>query len=128
MNVDKIIIEGLVERTDYQTACRYARQTMQIYRRAVLNPAHFASTSQYRRAFIMSYLFYKHYLLNHKVPPDIATTNSKGHRPGVLKDALGKATDKCEHIIDRQLDATFPASDPPSWTLGASLVSQHNRH
>ncbi|MGH8396766.1 MAG: hypothetical protein ACRETA_00785 [Gammaproteobacteria bacterium] len=76
----------------------------------------------------MSYLFYKHYLLTHKVPPDRATANPKGHRPGALKDALDEATDKRERMIDRQLDATFPASDPPSWTLGGSLVSQHNLH
>lgn len=29
-----------------------------------------------------------------------------------------------ERLLDDELDDTFPASDPPSWTLGGSHVSR----
>jgi hypothetical protein len=28
-----------------------------------------------------------------------------------------------ERLLDEELDDTFPASDPPSWTMGGSVVS-----
>ena len=31
---------------------------------------------------------------------------------------------KRERLLDDALDDTFPASDPPSWTLGGSHVSR----
>lgn len=31
--------------------------------------------------------------------------------------------DECERLVDNELDDTFPASDPPSWTMGGSHVS-----
>ncbi|HEY9111335.1 MAG TPA: hypothetical protein VIM92_06145 [Rhodanobacteraceae bacterium] len=36
------------------------------------------------------------------------------------RDAL---KDECERLLDKELTDTFPASDPPSWTLGGSVVS-----
>lgn len=55
---------SLVEARDGQEAAtRYARQTMRAYRRAVLNPRHYASTVGFRRTFITSYLECKQYYL-----------------------------------------------------------------
>jgi hypothetical protein len=31
---------------------------------------------------------------------------------------------ECERLLDDALDDTFPASDPPPWTMGGSHVSQ----
>lgn len=31
--------------------------------------------------------------------------------------------EECERLMDEELDDTFPASDPPSWTMGGSVVS-----
>lgn len=33
------------------------------------------------------------------------------------------AAEECERLMDEELDDTFPASDPPSWTMGGSVVS-----
>ena len=30
---------------------------------------------------------------------------------------------ECERLLDKELTDTFPASDPPSWTMGGSHVS-----
>jgi len=29
-----------------------------------------------------------------------------------------ESTAECERLLDDALDGTFPASDPPSWTMG----------
>ncbi|MGH8402153.1 MAG: hypothetical protein ACRESO_01930 [Gammaproteobacteria bacterium] len=118
--MDKIIIEGIVEREDRQAARRYARQTMHIYRRAVLNSAHFASTPQYRRAFIMSYQFYKHYLQQSATHRGSAGTTDAVKPADERKDLTGPNTETRERYIDAVLDASFPASDPPSWNMGDS--------
>ena len=34
-----------------------------------------------------------------------------------------KADEERERLLDEELDDTFPASDPPSWTMGGSIVS-----
>jgi len=31
-------------------------------------------------------------------------------------------TEERERLLDEELDDTFPASDPPSWTMGGSIV------
>ena len=62
MNTDRIIVNYLEEHRGRDAALKYAKQTLQVYRNAVLDHHHFAATAHYKRAFIMSYLFYKHYL------------------------------------------------------------------
>jgi hypothetical protein len=42
---------------------------------------------------------------------------------GVPTHALETATEERERLMDEELDDTFPASDPPSWTMGGSIVS-----
>ena len=56
------------------------------------------------------------------------------HHPGSTEpEAAQKASRaaKCdasrkerERLLDDELDDTFPASDPPSWTMGGSHVSR----
>ncbi len=128
MNVDKIIIEGIIGRKDCQAARRYARQTMHIYRRAVLNSAHFASTPQYRRAFIMSYQFYKHYLQQSATHRGSAGTTDTIKPTRERQDLTGPDVEARERYIDDVLDASFPASDPPSWTMGGSRHHKHAKH
>lgn len=128
MNVDKTIIDGIVARSGRTAARHYARQTLRIYRRAVLNPAHFASTTQYRRAFIVSYLFYKHYLQTHIAPHTAAGVSSQPSESPATKDPAGQHIAECERRIDAELDGTFPASDPPSWTLGVDPGNTRFKH
>jgi len=130
MTTDEVIIAGLVRERGPNAACAYAYQTLRVYRQAVLNPQHFASTSQYRKAFIISYLFYKHYLRTHIIPPATDDARSTVQCSQVRQTAKAVAStiiDECEKMIDMELDGTFPASDPPSWTMGGSVVSKRHR-
>ena len=43
--------------------------------------------------------------------------------PGV-RVARETPAEERERLLDEELDDTFPASDPPSWTLGGSVVSR----
>lgn len=127
MSTDEYIINGLIERRGIETARRYVQQTMRVYRRAVLNPAHFASTTQYRRAFIMSYLFYKHYLRSQAEPAGRGGLPPSRRSLPASKPTRSRTREDCERLLDEELAGSFPASDPPSWTLGGSLASQR-RH
>jgi len=62
LTTDEVIITRLERERGLDAARAYAQQTLRVYRKALLNPKHYASTPQYRKAFIISYLFYKHYL------------------------------------------------------------------
>lgn len=52
---------------------------------------------------------------SHDRPPGARASPRRGH------DA---AAEECERLLDKELIDTFPASDPPSWTMGGSLVSR----
>ena len=55
-------IEFLVRRDGLMAAVAWVDRTMRIYRRAVLDKRHFASTSEYRRKFIEAYCEFKRWL------------------------------------------------------------------
>lgn len=55
-------IEFLIGRDGLPQATEWARRTMLIYRRAVLNRDHFARTHPYRHRFIIAYLDFKRWL------------------------------------------------------------------
>lgn len=128
MNTDSFIVNYLVEHRGRDAALTYARQTLQGYRKAVLNRQHFASTAQYRRAFIMSYLFYKQYLS--QAGKQLASPRSSRKQPAkrVTNAARKEKARDYENMIDEELAGTFPASDPPSWTLGGSILGAHAHH
>ncbi|MGH9930210.1 MAG: hypothetical protein ACREA9_13440 [Pyrinomonadaceae bacterium] len=55
-------IDFLLRRDGPQMAVKWVTNTMRIYRSAVLNKRHFASTGEYRRKFIEAYCEFKHWL------------------------------------------------------------------
>src|SRR5574337_1484473 len=112
MSTDADIIRGLIERRGPEAAHQYAQQTLRVYRRAVLNPRHFASTPQYRRAFIMSYLFYKHYLSSPARPGRSGGGTNRARPTAPASTPAPKPSiAECERMIDEQLAGSFPASD-----------------
>ena len=60
--VDEGRIEFLVQRDGLAAATLWVRRTVGIYRRAVLNPHHHASTQEYRAKFIQAYCTFKSWL------------------------------------------------------------------
>ena len=55
-------IEFLVQRDGVKAAVVWVDRTMRIYRRAVRDKRHFASTNEYRRKFIKAYCEFKRWL------------------------------------------------------------------
>lgn len=55
-------IEFLVQRDGMASAQAWVHRTMGIYRRAVLDQSHYASTREYRPAFIRFYCAFKFWL------------------------------------------------------------------
>jgi hypothetical protein len=43
--------------------------------------------------------------------------------PPTDRASTQSAVEERERLLDEELDDTFPASDPPSWTMGGSVVS-----
>lgn len=60
--VDEGRIEFLVQRDGLAAATQWVRRTVGIYRRAVLDPRHHASTQEYRAKFIKAYCIFKSWL------------------------------------------------------------------
>lgn len=58
-------IAFLLARDGLNATIHWVQRTMVIYRRAVLNSAHFAGTAGYRRGFIESYCDFKRWLAGH---------------------------------------------------------------
>jgi len=59
---------GLLLARDGEQATReWVKRTLAVYRRAVLDPKHFASTGEYRRRFLASCADYRRWLREH--PP-----------------------------------------------------------
>ncbi len=63
----------------------------------------------------------------HDFPPrkhsrggDNATPTHRFRKPAPDRE---ESKAECERLLDEELDDTFPASDPPSWTMGGSHVS-----
>jgi hypothetical protein len=52
----------LADRDGRAETANWAQRTLRIYRAAVLDKRHFASTGEYRRKFILSYCAFKHWL------------------------------------------------------------------
>lgn len=128
MSTDEYIINGLIERCGLESARRYAQQTLRVYRRPLLNPWHFASTVQYRRGFIVAYLPYKRHLRSFALPTGTGGTPPPKPPASSVKPARTPSPEDCERMIDDELAGSFPASDPPSWTLGGSIASQRQLH
>lgn len=61
--------------------------------------------------------------MSHAHLPDDAADHPIPEGQRVPKDDRN-AKKECERLLDGELEDTFPASDPPSWTLGGSHVSR----
>ena len=55
-------IAFLLQRDGHEATVQWIASVIRIYRRAVLNKSHFASTPYYRRRFICSYCDFKRWL------------------------------------------------------------------
>ncbi len=61
-DVDAARVAFLMTRDGELATRQWVVRTLAIYRRAVLNHGHFASTPEYRRKFILSYLSFRRWL------------------------------------------------------------------
>lgn len=59
---ERFRIAFLIERDGEAAALAWVKRTLAIYRRAVLDPAHFASTTAYRRQFLASCADFRRWL------------------------------------------------------------------
>ncbi len=55
-------IQFLLQRDGFETTVAWVRRTLRIYRGAVLDKSHYASTDGYRSGFIESYCDFKRWL------------------------------------------------------------------
>lgn len=66
--VERFRIAFLVARDGEAAAAAWVRRTLAIYRRAVLNPSHFASTPEYRRRFLATCADFRRWLARRALP------------------------------------------------------------
>lgn len=59
---------------------------------------------------------------NHSTSGERRRVPPRTERNGA-QTAAKPAIDERERLLDEELEDTFPASDPPSWTMGGSVVS-----
>ncbi|HEX5489382.1 MAG TPA: hypothetical protein VFX04_09605 [Rhodanobacteraceae bacterium] len=60
--------------------------------------------------------------------PNRTAGNESGNRPPrtpqpETQSGRDTSAEERERLLDEELTDTFPASDPPSWTMGGSVVS-----
>jgi hypothetical protein len=67
-DVERFRIAFLVARDGEAAAAAWVRRTLLIYRRAVLDPTHFASTPDYQRLFLASCADFRRWLAKRVLP------------------------------------------------------------
>lgn len=67
-DVERFRIGFLVARDGEAAAAAWVRRTLAIYRRAVLDPRHFASKPDYRRLFLASCADFRRWLATRALP------------------------------------------------------------
>lgn len=60
----------------------------------------------------------------HPTKPHADSTQAETAREAFRAARRDASRKERERLLDDELDDTFPASDPPSWTLGGSHVSR----
>ena len=65
---ERFRIAFLVKRDGEAVALAWVKRTLAIYRRAVLNPGHFASSPAYRRMFLASCADFRRWLSTRALP------------------------------------------------------------
>lgn len=74
-------IAFLIARDGQAATVDWVRRGVKIYRSAVLNHAHFASSREYRRRFICSYLSFKRWLSRQEQATKLTTECDGGRTP-----------------------------------------------
>lgn len=70
LRVEAARIAFLLERDGDAATLVWVKRTLGIYRRAVLDPGHFASTAEYRRLFLASCADFRRWLAAHSARAD----------------------------------------------------------